>query len=245
MSEKGDNSKPVEGATAVADPNEPEYVEGEAKSSDKVEWPQGILRLPVQNWITAEDLGFSERNKLSIVRDAKKGNAKAIGLLNKVCNVLLELMARDTEERHVVNDRGQPLFFDEDGRKTTEYRSETKKDLDGRPLRYRPVIEVRSKHGVRAGRETGTGPGGKWNRPGEWKLRVQEHFHELFPKLVYREHAPAFPAGKFGKVQGVVEYAKQKHAEGMDPETGMERQQTLKWLNEFLKDPTCKWDGEK
>lgn len=213
-------------------------------SSEKVEWPEGIKRLMVQNWITTEDLGFSERNKLSIVSRAKNGDSEAIQILNRTMNVLLELMGNDTEQRQMVNDRGRPLYVDESGALTTEPRSETKKDLDGRLIEYEKKLETRSRHAIRRGRETGTGPGGKWIRPAEWKLRVQEHFHDLFPQLRYREHAPAFPAGQFGKVQGVVEYAKQKHAEGMDKETGYERQETLKWLNEFLKNPQTTWDGE-
>lgn len=236
-----------ETATAVAEPEppgEPKLIAGDAPGSDKVDWPQGIVRLPIQNWITAEDLGFSERNKLTIVDRAKAGDAKAIKILNTTCQVLLELMKRDKEMRHSVNERNQPLYFDNHGNLTTESGSKTERDMDGRFLRFRPALEERSKHGVKAGREAGSGPGTAWNEPGEWKKRVEENFYELFPKLKYREWKPAFSAGQFGTVPGAVEYAKQKHAEGMDPQTGMERQATLAWLEPFLKNPVSDWDGQ-
>lgn len=245
-----------EAATAVADPppadeppvpdapQEPEVIAGETPGSDKVDWPEGIKRLPVQNWVTAEDLGFSERNKLNIVNAAKAGDVKAIKTLDVVYNVLIELMKRDTEPRQKVNERNQALYFDDHGKLTTESGSQTNKDMDGRFLKYRPALEIRSKHGVKAGREAGSGPGTQWNRPGEWMLRVKENFYELFPKLRFREHKPAFAAGQFGTTPGVVEYAKQKHAEGMDANTGMERRATLEWLTPFLKNPKSDWDGQ-
>jgi hypothetical protein len=229
-------------AVAVADP-EPEIVAGDISGTGQVDWPEGIKRLMVQNWITAEDLGFAERNKQNIIIDAKRGDAKAINTLNVVRNVLLECMKRDTHLRHKVNERNQPLYFDEHGKQTTDSVARDKRDMDGKQIKYRPVQEVRSKHGVMRGRECGSGPGTSWNRPGEWKLRVDEHFHELFPQLSYREHKPAFPAGQFGAVPGAAEYARQKHAEGMG-ESGMERKATLDWLIPFLKNPICTWTGE-
>jgi hypothetical protein len=230
-------------AVADLEYTEPQLIAGDIEGAGQVDWPEGIKRLMVQNWITAEDLGFLERNKANIVTDAKRGEAKAIKTLDIVMNVLLECMKNDTHQRHKTNERNQPLYYDENNKITTDSRAKDRRDMDGKIIKYRPVNEIRSKHGVMRGRECGSGPGTRWNRPGEWKLRVQEHFHELFPQLSYREHKPAFPAGQFGAVPGAADYARQKHAEGMG-ESGMERAATLEWLHKFLKNPVCTWGGE-
>ena len=161
------------------------------KTRKNIVWPEGLKRLPNQFGLKATDLGFDANDLTRLAAKAAGGkDQKAIKVFNTTREVLLELMARDTEPRHVTDNSGNKVYFDHNGEPTVRKYSGHLTDQSGEYIEHEPVMEERSRWGIRAGRETMTAPGAEMPQPGHWKHMVEEHFDDLFGQLVFATDTP-------------------------------------------------------
>ena len=148
--------------------------------------------------------------------------------------------ARDLAPRHVESNSGKKVYFDHNGEPTTNKYSTHVTNDRGEYLEHEAVIEDRSRWAVRAGRETLTAPGAEMPRPGHLKMMVEEHFEDLFPRLVFRSKTPDTKYVHEDDNRDAF-LAAHKLATSDDGEL---RGGLLSWLPEFLKQPQSKWNGE-
>ena len=211
------------------------------KARKNMHWPEGLRRLPAEFGLLTTDLGFEESEQRRIGEKAAAGkDKKAVEIFNKTREVLLELMARDTAPRHVESNSGKKVYFDHNGEPTTNKYSTHITNDGGEFIQHEPVIEDRSRWGVRAGRETLTAPGAEMPRPGHLKLMVEENFEDLFPRLVFRSKTPDTKYVHKDDNRDAF-LAAHKQATSDDGEL---RSVLLDWLPEFMKQPQSKWNGE-
>lgn len=210
------------------------------KARVSLDWPEGLRRLPAEFGIKTTDIGFEESDQIRLVAQAKAGNEKAHAIIQTTREVLLELMSRDIEERQVEASNGKKVYFDHSGEATTLKYSTHVFDDNGRAIEHLPALETRSRWGIRAGRETLTAPGAPMPQPGHMKIKVEEHFDDLFPRLVFRSNTPDT---KYVHTSDSRDAFLAAHKQAVSDD-GQLRTMLLSWLPAFLKKPQSKWDGQ-
>lgn len=211
------------------------------KARKNLHWPEGLRRLPAEFGLLTTDLGFEEADQRRIAEKAVVGkDKKALQIFNTTREVLLELMARDTAPRQVESNSGKKVYFDHEGNPTTNKYSTHVTNDSGEFIEHEPAMEDRSRWGVRAGRETLTAPGAEMPRPGHLKLMVEEHFDDLFPRLVFRSKTPDT---KYVHSNDSRDAFLAAHKQAVSDE-GELRKVLLDWLPKFLSQPQSSWNGE-
>lgn len=226
-----------------------------ATKTEPLHWNFGDTLLPRQFGLMCSDLGFSKGEIPSIIANAGAGNAEAKEKYNLALNAYLELCARDTctinrSNPHLSdpkcfkrNARGERLHWNEHGDQVPQRYSSTLKDDSGGPLEYQPVLEVRTRRGVRPGHETVSAPGTPLPTAGHFKRKVEEHFDDLFPRLVWLEEYPDDLTETYNPKAGGLEAAKAAHAATLNNKNPR-RKALLEWLTPFKKKPVSDWNGE-
>lgn len=212
-----------------------------ARAQKRIDWPEGLVSLPIQFGVMASDLGFSPSDRQRIAEGADAGDQKDVAVVNLTINLVLELMARDVETRPVRDQRGKRLYLDENGRLTVLPTSPVLANDDGSPLEHAPAVERRSRWAIRSGAETLTAPGAPIPKPGYWKEHVLANATDLFRRLNFL--SPTVETTHLHERDNPERY-RAIHAHAISDKAPL-RKALLSWLPGFIANPVSTWDGER
>lgn len=210
------------------------------RAEKSLDWPVDLLHLPRRFGMKWSDVGMDGDHIRRTVELARNNKQPEAARCNALVNVMLELMARDSEERPCIDSRQRPVYIDSHGRETAARFSPTEYDDNGGLLEHPRKMEIRSRWGLRAGHETYQAPGLPAPTPGYWRDRVVDNWDNLLPQLAFL--SDRFETGHMHHRDNV-EACRAVHTAATSDE-GPLRAELLAWLPEFLKRPESKWNGE-